>query len=266
MKQHIKIFFLFLIVSLGPLPVPYTLLNIDAFNVISIIYIGVVLILFISVDKFLLKLLNAREVVETEKDEIYQMIKHESFKNSVKSPKLYSYRGQIPKILLLKGAKEYTLVFEEKIFDQLTSHEISSFVNFLLVNDRGNSSQLLSVCYLIGILLVKMVFGIRNLVFRVFKNDSFSKALFLTGIFFIKPFMYFLFWYAIETNLKLTNDQNQFYLKSAFLKLYSLKITESFADNFFVINKLIESTSKVVDVNILEVFPSSYIHLNKFYD
>lgn len=266
MKQHIKIFFLFLIVSLGPLPVPYTLLTIDAFNVISAAYIGTILILFISVDKFLLKLLNAREVVETEKDEIYQMIKHESFKNSVKSPKLYSYRGQIPKILLLKGAKEYTLVFEEKIFDQLTSHEISSFVNFLLVNDRENSSQLLSICYLIGILLVKMVFGIRNLVFRVFKNDSFSKAIFLTGIFFIKPFMYFLFWYAIETDLKLTNDQNQFYLKSAFLKLYSLKITESFADNFFVINKLIVSTSKVVDVNILEVFPSSYIHLNKFYD
>lgn len=266
MKQHIKIFFLFLIVSLGPLPVLYTLVNIEIFNVISVVYMSVIFILFASVDKFLLKLLNAREVIETEKDEIYQMIKHESFKNSVKSPKLYSYRGQIPKILLLKGAKEYTLVFEEKVFDQLTSQEISSFVNFLLVNDRENSSQLLSICYLIGVLLVKMVFGIRNLVFKIFKNDNFSKAIFLTGIFFIKPFLYFLFWYAIETNLKLTNDQNQFYLKSAFLKLYSLKITVSFADNFFVINKLVESTSKVIDVNILEVFPSSYVHLNKFYD
>lgn len=265
MKQIIKIFLLYFLVFGIPLPFFYSIMDIRSFLVFSAIYAVIVAINFIFVDKFLLRLLNTKEVIESEKDEIFQMIKHESFKNSVKPPKIYSYRGQIPRIFLLKGSRGYSLVFEEKIFKELTNEEISSFVNFLLINDRKGNSQLLSIAYLLGATLIKNIFRIKNLTFKITRHSDFSKAMFLSLLFFIKPFLIFIFWLALETDLNVSDNDKEFYLKSGYLKLFSLKITESFADNFFVINKLVDSTSKVVDVKIIEVFPASYSYLKKFY-
>jgi hypothetical protein len=266
MKHLLKLIFLYILVFLAPLPLLYILVPIEFYLVISAVYALSLLVLFLFVDKFLLKVLNAKEIIETEKDEMYQLIKHQSFKNSVKSPKLFSYRGQIPKIFLLKGNRDYTLVFEESVFDQLSNEEVSSFVNFLLVNDRKGNSHLLSVVYLLGVLTFKIIFLIRDFIYKLFKSEDLSKAVFLAGVFFSKPMLYLIFWYSLQSKLVDQRAFDNFNLKSAFMKLYSLKITESFTDNLLVTNQLVQSKSKIIDASILEIFPSSYIHLKKIYD
>lgn len=266
MKNIVKTTSLYLLCILTVVPIFLSFFRFDIFIVISAAYAVFMLIIFIYPDKFMLKMLNAREIVEVDKDKIYQFIKHQSFKNSVKVPQIYSYRGNIPKIFLLKGKGGHTLAIEETLFDNLNQDEIASFVNYLLIQDRKGLSYLRAVTNILALIISKIAIIARDIVLFLSKNKNLSQSVFLVLIFFLNPLFYILFWFSKSEILNKEALSKDSQLQSVYNKLFSLKITESFLDHFLVLNKISETNSKMIAIQILELFPSSYVRLKEIYD
>jgi hypothetical protein len=267
MQSKLKLLILLVLFWFPPLPIFYTLLSYEKFLIISYTYSLIIMIFFFFSDKIILAILKSREMIESDHDHIFQLVKHLSFRNSMKTPSLYIYRGHFPKIFMLKSRSKYSLVFEESIFDRLTDKEIQHLLSFLFRDDKSGSSRILTLSYLFSITIVKLLLIFKDIVHYLTRSKSFSQGIFLSLIFVMKPFILFVFWLSINSTSDL-HDQilEDHYLNSAFSKLYSQRITESFSDVFLVLNNIIESNSKILDANILELFPTYYIKLKRIYD
>jgi hypothetical protein len=267
MKNLIKKCTILILVAFLPIPLLFSLFDFDMFLILYSILIGVLGFIFLFADKILLSLLNSRDIVESEYDYVFQLIKHESFVTFIKSPKLYSYRGLFPKAFILKGRKNFVLIFEESIFETLTKNELSALINFLLGEAKKGNAQILTLAYIFIILIVKALLVIRESILFITKNITVAQSLFLCFLLFFKPILLLLFWIGVNNDLEDMEElRTNHFLKSAFLKLYSIRISESYSDKLFLLNKMSKTRSKIISSSFLEIFPSNYSKLKKVYD
>ena len=125
----------------------------NALKQVLAFYILVMFLVYSYLDKILLILLNAREVIGTDKHQLFQSIKNESYKTFKKEPQIYLYSGNKLNCFVLESRSEWVIVLERRILNQLNSQQVRSLVNYLY-RFKGNGlgwyqTKAMGICALI---------------------------------------------------------------------------------------------------------------------
>jgi hypothetical protein len=84
-----------------------------------------------NIHKVLLLLLKAREVIDTDHQELFQNIKTNVYQNFKKSPKVYLYDGSFKNCFLLESSGEWVIVLDRKLLEDMSSATIEDLITFL---------------------------------------------------------------------------------------------------------------------------------------
>lgn len=96
------------------------------------IWLIVFTILYLFVDKIILYIIGAREIIDSDYQTLFQYIKSASYQNFESTPKVYIYSGFSLKAFVLSSRNEWSIVLDRKLMDQLSSEQIKYLINYLV--------------------------------------------------------------------------------------------------------------------------------------
>lgn len=88
--------------------------------------------LYIFLDKVILYIIGAREIIDSDYQTLFQYIKSASYQNFENTPKVYVYSGFSLKAFVLNSRNEWSIVLDRKLMDQLSSEQIKYLINYLV--------------------------------------------------------------------------------------------------------------------------------------
>lgn len=167
----LKSLVLFLFISLLPAVLIYLIFDGFYFK----IFIGAFLflwgILYIHLDKLILMLLRAREVVETDEQHLFQAIKNHSYKSKMVVPKVYLYTGSKIKCFALQSRNEWAIVLDRKLLSLMNDEQKDALVKYLYSFKGTNLALIQTKVMGIYLLLFNITYWLmRNILFL--KDDS----------------------------------------------------------------------------------------------
>lgn len=87
-------------------------------------------LLYTYTDKLVLIYLNAREVIDTDEQELFQRVKNEVYKTDLPIPKIYTYNGNSKNCFVTESRGTWSIVFEKNLLKNLTSEQLEALVKF----------------------------------------------------------------------------------------------------------------------------------------
>lgn len=162
-------------------------------GVTKFILLGAWLILFTALywylDKLILYLIGAREIIDSDYQTLFQYIKSSSYQNFENYPKVYVYSGFLMKAFVLNSRDEWTIVMDRRLMQNLSSEQIKYLISYLVLYKKTNlpwrqtKSLGLNAFFIIGIytFLKKILFLNTNS--YMFKVLSFFMIILLKPIF-----------------------------------------------------------------------------------
>jgi hypothetical protein len=131
---------------------------------------------YLYLDKLILYLIGAREIIDSDYQTLFQYIKSSSYQNFESYPKVYVYSGFLMKAFVLNSRDEWTIVMDRKLMETLSSEQIKYLINYLVrykktnVPWRQTKSMGLNAFFILGIytLLKKVMFlNVNSYMFKV---------------------------------------------------------------------------------------------------
>jgi len=122
---------LYLITATVPCAILYLVLDGLLLRIGLVAYLLIWALFYTYIDKFLLVLLNAREVIDTDAQLLFQYIKNEAYKTYENVPKIYLYTGFQQNCFVFQSRREWTVVIERRLLDNLNKDQVESLVQFL---------------------------------------------------------------------------------------------------------------------------------------
>ncbi len=147
---------LYLIIFGVPCAAMYVVLDSEVLYYFLVLYSVLTLVGFAYMDKLVLMALKAREVIDTDEQNLFQSLKNESYKSFTKLPKIYLFSGDNISCFVLESRSEWTLVISRKLISQASPEQLNSLVKFIYEYNKNNSSWFrtkvmgLNICYLKG--------------------------------------------------------------------------------------------------------------------
>lgn len=89
-------------------------------------------ILYLFLDKIILYIIGAREIIDSDYQTLFQYIKSASYQNFESTPKVYVYSGFSLKAFVLSSRNEWSIVLDRKLMEQLNSEQIKYLINYLV--------------------------------------------------------------------------------------------------------------------------------------
>lgn len=114
-------------------------------------------------DKIVLIYLNAREVIDTDRQELFQRIKNEVYKTGQSEPKVYIYSGRQGNCFVSESRGTWSIVLERGLLKQLSSDQLEALVNYLFKFRRmGNPLIQTKVMGLSSSIYITIYWLVRN--------------------------------------------------------------------------------------------------------
>lgn len=125
-------------------------------------------VLYTYTDKLVLIYLNAREVIDTDEQELFQRIKNEVYKTDLPSPRIYLYGGNSKNCFVTESRGSWSVVIDKKLLKSLSEEELEAFVKFLFQYKLKAAALLQTkVMGLSSLLFLAVTALIRNLLWFV---------------------------------------------------------------------------------------------------
>jgi hypothetical protein len=244
----IKSFTLFIFTSLVPCILLYLLLGGFAFKIALGIYVIIWGILYTYLDKVLLMFINAREVIDTDKQLLFQNVKNVSYKTYEKLPCVYLYSGQKLNCFVFESRNEWAIVLERRLLDKLDNEQLESLVSFLYEYKKNNTAwyqtKAMGICALV---YSTVYWTLKNLLF-LNPNSKMFKTLSVFTLAMLRPLTGPIENFA-RNNKEISVDEN---LKSIFYQIDKSNLTF----NEYILGHLMTDTQvKSLLLNYLESFP-----------
>ena len=150
-------------------------------------------IAFISLDKVLFFQLDAREIIDTDHQDLFQCIKNESYSTQLQSPKVYVYSGKGLGTFVFDSVSNWNVVIDRKLLKKMDQEQMASFVEVLFKYKLSGKSWVNTRAVGICCLLFKFINWLLISVLRLKPNSDKFKALSLVILVFIRPF-----WVIVE--------------------------------------------------------------------
>lgn len=246
--KAIKSIALYLLTSLAPCVICYLVLDGLAFKVILVPFLIIWGLIYSYLDKALLMYLNAREVIDTDEQLLYQNVKNESYKCFEKLPKVYLYSGQKNNCFVLESRNEWAIVIERNLLAKLNQDELESVVKYLYtVKKSGITWYQTKIMGLSTITYNSIYFILSNLLFLK-PNMKIFRVLSIFLISMTRPMLMPLEFLARKKKL-FPADQN---LKPIYYQLDEI----SYTFNEYILGHLLpEQDIRSLVIDYLESFP-----------
>ncbi len=101
-------------------------------NIILGTWIVLFTALYIFLDKIILYIIGAREIIDSDYQTLFQYIKSASYQNFETNPKVYVYSGFSLKAFVLNSRGDWSIVLDRKLMENLTSEQIKYLINYLV--------------------------------------------------------------------------------------------------------------------------------------
>lgn len=203
--------------------------------------------IFKNLHKFILVFLGAREIIDTDHQELFQLIKSSVYGRESKTPKIYSYNGSFKNCFLLESASEWIIVLDKKLLSDASGDVLSDLVGFLFTYHQKGHAFLKSKVLGLLVLYYQFLFIIFKNVFILKPGSKSFRILTLFFVFLSRPVTLML--------EKLLTKQHRVHagenLKPLFLQCEFKTTTEVFLD--FHANKNPKINQFILDY--VESFP-----------
>jgi hypothetical protein len=246
--KALKSLTLFLFTSMVPCVSLYLLLDGLVFKVALGLYIIFWGLLYTYLDKILLMFINAREVIDTDEQLLFQNVKNVSYKTYEKRPCVYLYSGQKLNCFVFESRNEWAIVIERRLLDKLDNSQLESLVSFLYEYKKNNSAWYQTKAMGICALIYSNVYWILGNLLFLDPSSKLFKTLSVFTLAMLRPLTGPIESFA-KNNKEISVDEN---LKSIFYQIDKSNLTF----NEYILGHLMTNIQlRSLLLNYLESFP-----------
>lgn len=181
---------IFLLVALAPCIILYIALEGILFELSLFIFLGIWTYAYFYLDKFLLMVMNAREVMDSDEQNLFQKVKNTAYKSIEKTPSIYLYSGYKPNCFVFESRGDWVIVIEREFLSQLTGEQVESLVQFLFLLKKEGNSWLYTKILGIIIILHQITFIFLNKILMLSRSGFAFKILSVFTSLMLRPFVY----------------------------------------------------------------------------
>lgn len=149
-------------------------------------------------DRFILFLLKATEVLETQNLKFSQILKNVSFAKNIKYPKIYVYSGNKKRSFLLYSRNIYTFLVERKLFESLSGQQLRELYTAHYENQINSSAWLLTKLICMSILSIRFFQLLSSAL--SFNNKKVKTFFVAISVWLFKPFFDLIYKYSNNKN------------------------------------------------------------------
>jgi hypothetical protein len=150
-------------------------------------------VVYLYIEKFLLFQLDAREVIDTDQQELFQFLKNRSYTSAEKTPKVYLYSGAGLSCFVFESRNNWNIVIDRKLLKMIEVDQLESFVEFLFLYKKTGKVWLYTKAIGICCILFNLINWLLVSLFRFDPRSNKYKVLSVTVLTFLRPF-----WSVIE--------------------------------------------------------------------
>lgn len=198
----------------------------------SALYISIALILvswllvFINLHKLILVFLGAREIIDTDHQDLFQCIKFNVYSLNAKTPKVFSYSGTFKNCFILESESEWIIVLDKKLLQETSKEVLLDLVSYLFkYHQRGHGLLKTKVLGLLA-LYYSCLFGFFNNVLFLRPDTRSFKTLSTFFILMVRPVTLVLEKF-LQRNNKVDAGEN---LRPLYLQCPLLKTSDVFLE------------------------------------
>lgn len=129
--KYFMSFCLFLVIFLTLLGLVSLILTGPLFMVLGACIFVLSLYIFSNLHRLILMMLETREIIDTDYQELFQFVKSNTYSFGVKAPKVYSYKGTFKNFFILESFKEWIIVLDKDLIEQMDKEVLSDLISFL---------------------------------------------------------------------------------------------------------------------------------------
>lgn len=146
------------------------------------------LIGYLYLDKLILFILGAREIIDQDSQELFQHLKNESYKNFSSFPKIYLYPGNSLKCFVLESRNEWSIVLDRKLKDKVSAEQERDLARFLMSFHRKGVAWRLTKSYGLCALILSLNHILWTKIFWMQEGSRTYKVSNFVALALLKPF------------------------------------------------------------------------------
>lgn len=145
------------------------------------------LLTFLNLHKLILVLLGAREIIDTDHQDLFQCVKFNVYGLSSKTPKIYSYSGTFKNSFILESEKEWIIVIDKKLLEDSSKEVLLELITYLFRYHQKGHALLKTKILGLSTLYYSFVFGLFRNIFLLSPDSRAFKVLSTFFILIVKP-------------------------------------------------------------------------------
>jgi hypothetical protein len=154
-------------------------------------------VLYLYIEKILLFQLDAREVIDTDQQELFQFLKNQSYTSSEKTPKVYLYSGSGLSCFVFESRNNWNIIIDRKLLNLIEVDQLESFVEFLFKYKKTGKVWLNTKAIGICCILFNFINWLLISLLRFNPKSNSYKVFSMTMLIFLRPF-----WSIVESIAK----------------------------------------------------------------
>ena len=156
-------------------------------NSILVVWFFLFTALYIFLDKVILYIIGAREIIDSDYQTLFQFIKSASYQNFETTPKVYVYSGFSLKAFVLSSRNEWSIVLDRKLMEQLSSEQIKYLINYLVKFNKTSVPWRQTKSIGLNCFSIMVIYFILRKVFFLDSNSYPFKVLSFFTLILLKP-------------------------------------------------------------------------------
>ena len=167
--------------------VPYVFFEGRFLNIVLCLITLIWTLLYVYMEKILLFQLSAREIIDTDHQELFQCIKNNSYTSTERKPRVFLYSGNIKCCFVFESKKEWSVVIDRKLINSIDETQISGLVDLIYKFKKSGHAWFITKILGICSLMFNFINWFLTFILRLSPESNTFRVLSLTMLFFIRP-------------------------------------------------------------------------------
>lgn len=226
---------IFIVILIPILVLNFILWNENTFLVLGSLSTLAWFFTYLYIDKILLAFIGAREVIGTDENMLFQVLKNQAYTNSTQLPRVYVYDGNSENCFLFQSLRNWTIVLDKNLLEGLDQEATEGLVEFFYLYHKTVrrayiKTKALGIC----VLFYALIYKIFTNLFVGKTNNRVFKAIMSFFIVMFRPFI-LPFETILRSKKRLNADHS--------LKKFSLNARSDFNFEVFLTELVLKNTS-----------------------
>lgn len=122
--------------------------------------------MFVYLDKFVLVYLNAREVIDTDEQRLFQKIKNEVYKTTTPIPKVYLCNASHQCCFILASRNSWSIVIDKNLLRKMSESELEMLTEFLFRFKAAGNPLIQTKVMGMSVLLLALIYAMIKNIFK----------------------------------------------------------------------------------------------------